>query len=373
MEFNLPLELWLKRAARTTTKFPVHSQNYFTLYCTLKEKLNINVYATVNAGLLRQFATDDATVPGVSIYTDHGLAHVNAVIRMAGDMLGCEKATSGLSLNPYEVYLLLCCIVCHDAGNIFGRDDHQVNVRRVLIDPLNSVLGEEDVRAIHSIAKTHTGKQLVNGAYTKDTIQVLETNAKLLFQTEYRPRIIAAVLRLADEMSEDRRRVPQMLLADPAVRDGGSGIYLTYASTISNSSVDRKGRSLRIDYELSEDQVLKECTKFEPVKVDGKIGNYAEKTVYLLDEIVDRLKKVNRERVYCNRYAEGVFTFSRLTASLTVVVAGENQDVSERVLQKIEMFDVGYPGEETSSSSDFSIWNAKKVHQEIVDSKRGTP
>jgi hypothetical protein len=372
MEFNLPLELWLKHVAtnsRTKSKFPFPDYDYFNLYRTLKEKLNANIYSTINAALLQKHDPEDVNTPGVEIYTDHGLGHVNAVIKMAGHILGCVKASSKIDLEPYEVYLLLCCIACHDAGNIFGRNEHELNIRRVLIQPQISVLIDEDIQVIHRIARTHTGKQLLNRAYTNDTIQVLETSTQLSYQTSYRPRIIAAVLRFADEMSEDRRRVPKILINEPRVRDGGSGIYLLYASTIVNSSVDRESRSLRIDFELREDQILKKYKKFFAKKIDGKIVSFEEREIFLLEEIIDRLKKVNRERMYCNRSAEGVFTFSKLIASLKVLVPGNNDELIEHPLQQIEMSDIGYPSEDTSLEKNFAIWEAEKVHQEIKSRK----
>lgn len=371
MEFNLPLESWLKRAARRGDKFPVPGENYFTRYCTLKEKLNTHVYAHVGAALLQKHDPDDANAPGIEIYTDHGLGHVNAVIKMAGKMLGCEKTSSKIGLEPYEVYLLLCCILCHDAGNIYGRVDHELNVRRVLREKNIGVLSEEDINAVHKIAKTHTGKRLVGEIYTNDTIQSLETDAQLLFQANYRPRIIAAVLRLADEMSEDRLRVPKVLLDEPGVKDGGSGIFLLYANSILNSSADRQSRTLRIDYELQDEQILKRYKKFKAKKEDGKIVGFSEQEIYLLDEIIDRLKKANRERVYCNRHADGVFVFSRLVASLTVLIPQSNHDLREERLAEIEMYDVGYPGEEASHANSLSAWEAEKVYQE-VQSRRGS-
>lgn len=137
--------------------------------------------------------------------TDHGKGHIETVIRRAGRLLG-----ENICFSAYEVYLLLVAIFLHDAGNIFGREEHERRVSRIVTE-LGSLLGEDtpEKRMISNIAAAHGGR--INGS--KDTIGNLLRHVHILGK-QVRVQALAALLRFADELADDSTRAarfPQRL------------------------------------------------------------------------------------------------------------------------------------------------------------------
>ncbi len=112
MTYNLlPLEKKLESFATSMQhKFADQHVNYFRRYTTLLDNLRRHIYPHINAGL-----SSLSKSPG--LYTDHGERHFDEVVRYAGLILeGVED------LEPFELYVLLCAIRIHDAGNVDGRE-----------------------------------------------------------------------------------------------------------------------------------------------------------------------------------------------------------------------------------------------------------
>src|SRR5947209_2956468 len=115
---------------------------------------------------------------------------------------------SGKKPTAYEIYLLLAAIHIHDLGNFFGRASHEINADKVMLE-LGPMLGADDVEKfkIREIAQAHGGK--VNG--DKDKIGRLQLEDHI-FSHAIRPRFLAALLRLADELADDSTRASRFMI-----------------------------------------------------------------------------------------------------------------------------------------------------------------
>ncbi len=259
-----------------TTDGPAYPNRYMDLASYLDDR----VLKHVNVGaLLSQLGTNSAQ-NDVMLLTDHGPEHIRRVIERASDVLR-ETRTP---LSPYEGFLLLAAIHLHDTGNVYGRDEHMSKVMEVIQSAGVSVFFADTVekRIVARIASAHSGV-LPDGS--SDTISALESSVAILgFQV--RTRFLAALLRFADELSDDRSRASRFLDENQLVPDS-SRIYHQYSFCLHSVSVDEQ--AVKLGYEILKSNATVQFEK------DG------ERT-WLLDEVYRRIYKVHRERMYCMRF-----------------------------------------------------------------------
>lgn len=319
----LPLEKELQRVASQKEKFPEMSGSYFDLYVGLVQYLKKEIYPSIDSAL--------ATISKENgFYTTHNEGHFDEVIRYAGLLLGIDgKDGCDTKLDPYELYQLLVAIRIHDAGNIYGRDDHEKHCFRILRECTASGNDDAEKKIIANIAKAHGGETIVG---SKDTINELaqqEHIGPLLI----RPRLLASIVRFADEICENRSRAANHLLESGKLPKH-SEIYHKYAASIKGNHV-AAGR-ITLKYQITVQDALK---KWE-YKKNGKICD-----AYLVDVIYDRIEKMDRERKYCNRYSRDVYSVGSIRASIQVV---DDQCDEIEVIPIPELNDAGYPEDDSS-------------------------
>ena len=140
------------------------------------------------------------------IMTIHGCRHVSDLVESL-DKLGSslEKKPGTIPLNPLESYILLCAAHVHDVGNIKGRKDHPTNSGELIKDHLDLFYGTDTCQNINDVARVHGGDSKNFG---RDTFREIHSD-------HYSPPrlwLLAAMLRMADELSENPERVPTALL-----------------------------------------------------------------------------------------------------------------------------------------------------------------
>ena len=312
--------------------------SYYERYVQMAAKLDSDFHVNVAAG--------SAAADG-GILTDHGPAHVQTVIKRATALL--DDPNNNNELNGYEIFLLLCAIHFHDLGNIHGRDDHEKRISKMM-KHVESHLGdsiEQDM--IKKIAEAHSGK--VNG--DPDTIRFLPPEMAVN-GIDIRPRMLAAILKFADEIADDSYRansVMQKLNAIPKK----SLIFHKYASCLHSVMLREECKSVELSYVVKLDDMSKTIPKF----------NYQTRRyykVFLLDEIFERLHKMYLERIYCNRFMMPVVHVHSI-----VVIIGTtkvDQKIGEILPEiRFRLEDRGYPKESKSGiyafSEDLNNWDGQ--------------
>ena len=283
--------------------------NYFNRFSIIEEYLNNEVHPHVNAGAMLH---DDGYL------TDHGPDHVVKVIERATELAKSE----GCDLTSYEVYMLLTAIHFHDVGNIFGRKGHTVSTEKVMTK-LASYFADEttEKRYIKKIAEAHGGK--INGS--KDTIGLLPPSDDVLNQT-VRMQHMAAILRLADELSDDRSRAARFMV-DSGQLPSESEVYHHYANSLHTALVDVDGKEIKMKFEMSLDIAQKKLNK--------------EKCrVYLLDYIFERTMKTFQESVYCGRFLRPYIWINNVNIKIEICSNNFN-DVLKTI--KYRLKESGYP------------------------------
>lgn len=257
------------------------------------------------------------------LLNDHGPEHIATVINRASLLV----QSSSCILSPYEVYILLCCIEIHDIGNIFGRYQHEKNATKIIQEARN-ICGEDTIEAMlmKKIAETHGGK-LDDG--NKDKITLLEEEIPMRHGV-VRARLLAAILRFADELADDKTRANSHLLKQKMLPKG-SEVFHAYAMCLDTVVIKNEEKSVHLAFSVP-DHFLKD--KF------GKINE----EVYLIDEIYERLLKMHYEREYCMRFTRGHINID----SIRVDINFYNQDELDESHPRMVFFvqPNGYPDNE---------------------------
>jgi len=279
---SIPLAMFLAKSPATHGSFPEQGVNYWERFCRIDEHLNRNVHPFVNQGATAALQVQEDGEQAESRWlTDHGPDHITTVMRQASALSG----DAACCLSPYECYLLLIAAHFHDVGNIFGREEHERKITKVMGEMDSSLIGEDTLekRVIRDIAMAHGGYYKKGD---KDTISRLRYEGPQHDQP--RIKMLAAVLRLADELADDRTRTNRFLL-DNGLVNPESIVFHTYASRLHPIKVNRNEHSINMYFDVSSDLLLKTFRK------DGQ-------DVYLIDEIFARTLKTYKEKLYCSRF-----------------------------------------------------------------------
>lgn len=343
----LPLEKVFVRYAQDGSKFPRATVDYAALYQGLLTHLRSNIYKDIDAALAANTAEH-------GLYTNHNAEHFDEVIHYAGSLLGVISGEETISLQPYELYILLVAIRVHDAGNIHGRKDHEKKCFSVLRN-CGPASGDDDSekKVIANIAQAHGGK---TSAGNMDTIADLSQHQPL-GKFNIRSRLIASIVRFADEISESRSRAAGYLLKYGVIPQC-SEIYHKYANSITANVVS--DRRITLKYEVRIEDAIR------PWGCESR-GGIQE--AYLIDEILDRLEKMDRERRYCNRFSREIYIVDSIRASIDII--DENHEPIETVIVP-ELCDSGYPDDNAGSlKMRLKEFCGTALHERLQQQKKG--
>jgi hypothetical protein len=342
----LPLERILEIKSKEVGSFPNGDDKYFKRYEQIKDYLSKNVYKYIGAG---------TSAEDQGVYTDHSIDHFNEVILFAGKLLGIDESNKtddyadALNISPYEIYITLVSILLHDAGNILGRHEHEKKTFQIFMDMGTAVCSDKfEAKPIASIAEVHGGKiKLDDGTLSKDTISRL--NKSDTYQSiTFRPKLIAALVRFADEICESRNRAARFLISQNALPKW-SEVYHYYADSISSVIVDIGGECVNLKFEITKENVI---------NTYGKGSKENIEQVYLIDEIFSRLEKMYYELHYCRRFMIGTVNIHKIRAQ--IIIYDEDMNVIEN--KPIELEEQGYPSGLTCLQTQHSEWSGEVLH-----------
>lgn len=231
---------------------------------------------------------------------DHGINHIKHVLLRAEDIL--TKSSFLEELNSYEVFILLCSILVHDIGNLQGRDNHEMQINGFINSKCKDILPDSvERRQIARIATVHGGQLDGN----KDTISKLEKET-VLNNYQIRSQFLAALLRFADEVADDKTRASTVLIEENLLPPE-SKIYHQYSKSLHSVEVigEKSCIYIKLTFALSVDEAQTKFTTFSGDK-------------YLLDEIYDRTIKMEKERIYCNQFLRPNIYIDRIEVEINI-------------------------------------------------------
>ena len=276
--------------------------------------MNTNYHPNVNLG---------AAIAGSGLLTDHGVEHVKSVIAHARDILA-----NPMQLTGYELYLLLISIHFHDVGNILGRDQHEERIACIIEKMGNSLLLDTaEKNFITAIATAHGG--YVDG--DKDTIRTINMDT-IYDGVQIRCKPLAAILRFADEISDDFRRTEFQNVSIPRENQ----IYHAYSKVLDPVSIIGETMKLhfRIPYDMTQEKMEK-----------------GDHKIYLYDEVLERITKCMRELEYCRKYACGLIQLTTMDVTVDFLKKGSTFQSQESTSFRLTLH--GYPDKRHSSIVDY--------------------
>lgn len=311
--YLFPLEQALQIKAGNRNESPDHRDDLYQRYSRILSYLRMEIYPNIDAGLAA--LSEDS-----GFYTLHDQNHFDEVVKYAGELLRCKdhNVKDFNLLSAYELFVLLVAIRIHDVGNMYGRESHERRTLQILIQ-MGELAGSDvnEKRFIADIARAHGGKA-PNGS--KDTIGHLPSIVPY-GNLAVRARVVAAVVRFADEICESRTRAANILLNNGALK-GKNEVFHKYAASISSvrvcppegvrlSNQNNHGGQVEVNLEFN-------LNKQDCYRKWGKTqdGNYIE--VFLIEEISNRLDKMFRERQYCNKFMREICDVVHIKATVNV-------------------------------------------------------
>ena len=272
-------------------EFP-DEKDYTELFYFFEDKMNKTFHENVNLG---------AAIENDGLLTDHGVHHINDVIRHLGEIISDIDELTG-----YEIFVLLLVAHFHDVGNIYGRDEHEQKIAEIMDQfDIDYFLSTPEKQFVSQIAAAH-------GGYTdgnKDTIGRLSADTKYA-NVVFRPKVLAALLRFADEISDDLNRSHYRTIKIPVENE----VYHEYSKSLEPVSIE--GDTICLQYNI-------------PYELTQKTVGKGKDRVFLYDEILARIGKCMKELDYCKKYANSLIKMSSISIKVKILHEGSFRPIKD--------------------------------------------
>jgi hypothetical protein len=298
-------------------------KNYVSYYKSFKDFLDREIHPEIKPVMSRED-------PHIYL-NDHSEKHVAMVI---------EKATFLLSgipdkdaLTPYEIFILLTAIQIHDAGHLINanRDTHAIDTSKI-INELDKNISVLERKIIFDVARAHSGKNDLIGAQ-KEFIDISGESVRF--------RLIAAILRFADELADGKARASNYLLKIDRL-PVESVIFHTFSSCLDSFKINIESHEVNMTFCVNEEQV---CNIYKKQKTDKKTGDIILEDCLLINEIYSRTLKTFNEALYYNRFIPAEMRISAIYVEI-IFFKKDSSDLNdihffETIKYRIE--EIGYP------------------------------
>ena len=212
----------------------------------------------------------------------HGRSHIQRVLAYLDLMLGKDPLQH---LSVYELFLTMMSILYHDVGILRARKGHPEISKQLLEDDQN------DAYVINKIDKEIIAAAVVSHSSSKDIAKECArfSSEEIVGKHRARPTVVAALVRLADELDEDHRRadpILQVKLGPPAT----SEFFWRFCRRVRGVRPDLVAK--RIDFNMAFEP---DDTTYCGTLPGGAIRHFVAFSA-------DKLAKINSERVLVNRF-----------------------------------------------------------------------
>jgi hypothetical protein len=225
---------------------------------------------------------------------DHGFTHIERVLEKLSDIVGTRPLAA---LGPYELFLTMMAVLYHDIGLMRQRHDHaDISALLVSLESNEYLVSARDRDVIQSAVASHSGHKDIE-TETSGFPEVLLMGAERV-----RPKVVAALVRLADELDEDSRRADPILQARLGVPEE-SRFFWEFCRRIGGIQAVPEARVIRVQVEFQSEDIGR------LVLLD--LGQRA-----FVAAFADKLEKINRERVYANRFLPEPMRYERLLVTV---------------------------------------------------------
>lgn len=252
---------------------------------------------------------------------DHSTKHVEMVILKISQIL--DTPDIGFNyISGYEYFLLLSAVQIHDAGHIItGRDGHAEASKKFLDYYDSYSISSIERKVITKIAAAHSGKH--------DPIGNLE-NSTLLSGLMVRPRLLASLLRLGDELADESSRASSYLLDLDKIPEY-SRLFHVFSRCLNTYRADSQSGTIYMLFCVN---------KQYATEVFKKKKRTSDEEVYLIDEIYIRSVKAFTECLYYNRFVPEKLRFRTINVTIEFL-ENNGDDYLDSISYRLE--EKGYP------------------------------
>jgi hypothetical protein len=273
---DLGIELALKAASTNTRQF-------YARYVVLKDSLFNNEY--------EQWA---AKFPHGN---NHGPSHIQRVLEKLDGLLGAT-CLEEKTITAYELFLAMMAILYHDVGMLKGRKGHADASAKFLMEENDRFIIEpRDREYIRAAVISHSSSKNIDEECT--AFSETEFNA---FEDSVRPRMVAALVRFADELDEDYRRA-SLAVMDKMGVEKDSRFFWEFCQRIPAVRPDRKQLEICIEVKFASEDAGR------IVSLDGMPRSFFR-------AFAEKMDKINGERIIVCRYLPEPLRYRRLLLSI---------------------------------------------------------
>lgn len=247
-------------------------------------------------------------------FNDHGYNHITRILNLYSKFLrnnildpSSERDfISNTTLNYYELYLLLCATLWHDVGNSLGRSEHEKRIIDVMDRLKNHFFVDEDLREYAlQIAEAHTGNNAITTCIPHEDTDYNGHEINL--------RFLGATLRLVDELEEGELRIDKTFFNSMSdLLDDRQKIFWMISKCIKRINPDPDRCIIEINARIKNSDIF---TLFKKEKK----GSKELEDIALIDELIFRIDKINKERINYMKYVRKHVNYNRVRLNLTVV------------------------------------------------------
>lgn len=289
-------------------------RDYVSAYKTFKNFMNTQVHKEIKSLTLHK--------DGAIYLNDHSEEHVQMVIERISKILWSGNNPT-VELEPFECFILLTAIQIHDAGHIVnGRVGHEKNCKFFLNELNKYIVGAVEKKVIYHIAQAHSGKD--------DPIGNLPQR-ELVFNCNVRMRMLAALLRIGDEMADDVSRASEYLFDKNQIIEG-SRLFHAFSLSLVSFMPDMLSHDVTMKFNMNKERCNEVYRKYDK---NGDID------IYLIDEIFDRTFKTFHECLYYNRFVPDTIRLNTVTVEIDFCNEQDLEPFFPIIKYKLE--EVGYP------------------------------
>ncbi len=202
-------------------------------------------------------------------------------------------------------------ILYHDIGMLRTRRGH-AGVSAILVGEEEGtfITGPKDRDLIKAIVASHSSSESI-----EQRCMMFEED-EIVRSHRVRPRLLAALVRLSDELDEDYRRADpklETLLGIPA----SSRFYWRFCQRITAIQPRRNYRDIYVSVQFDESDVL------APVRIGNRQRTF-------VGAFADKLEKIKNELLYCNQFLPPELNYDHLTLSVKPLPAQERWVAARR-------------------------------------------
>lgn len=304
------------------------AEGYLAKFRGLESHFFEHVHPQIDGALIADGvkAAKDGVAP--DIMTIHGCRHIIDVVESLDKIAeSVGKKQGARQLTTLEAYILLCAAHLHDAGNIGGRAGHPARSGDLIKEHRDHFYDTETAYNIFDVARVHGGE---SEEFGRDTIREINSD-NFSFP---RLRMLAAILRLGDELSENAERIPNELVtwleASPK-----SNLAYRYAQSFRRFDVQNDNLDIQL-------RIGPEQHEF--------VANVEGNAVTFFDHLEHKINVIEKEARYCSQYGRPDFDVRRVR--ITIEYFHELFPSVRRNMATLSLdLDRGYPGELPSLSA----------------------